>query len=180
MSAAVAVFLDRDGVLNWAIVRDGKPYPPASVDELEIVPDAARALARLRAAGYLLIVATNQPDVGRGTTNLAVVEGINDRLRASLPLDAVAMCTHDNADRCPCRKPKPGMLLQAAEEFDIDLSRSYMIGDRWRDVDAGKAAGCRTALIGDGYSEGLKSLPDMIVGTLTEAADWILHEHHGK
>jgi D-glycero-D-manno-heptose 1,7-bisphosphate phosphatase len=97
MSAAAAVFLDRDGVLNRAIVRDGKPYPPASVDEMEIVPDAACALARLRAAGYLLIVATNQPDIGRGTTSLAVVEGINDRLRASLPLDAVAMCTHDTA-----------------------------------------------------------------------------------
>jgi D-glycero-D-manno-heptose 1,7-bisphosphate phosphatase len=180
MSAAAAVFLDRDGVLNRAIVRDGKPYPPASVDELEIVLDAACALARLRAAGYLLIVVTNQPDVGRGTTKLAVVEGINDRLRASLPLDAVAMCTHDNVDQCTCRKPKPGLLLQAAEKFGIDLSKSYMIGDRWRDIDAGKAAGCRTALIGDGYAEGLKSRPDTTVGTLTEAADWILHEPQGK
>jgi D-glycero-D-manno-heptose 1,7-bisphosphate phosphatase len=176
MTSPAAVFLDRDGVLNRAIVRNGKPYPPANIDELEIVPDAAAALSRLRGAGYLLIVATNQPDVGRGTTAKAAVDRINERLRATLPLDAVEMCIHDNADQCSCRKPMPGMLLQAAERFGIDLSRSYMIGDRWRDIEAGKAAGCRTALIGEGYAEGLKSLPDAIVGTLTEAVDWILNE----
>jgi D-glycero-D-manno-heptose 1,7-bisphosphate phosphatase len=145
-----------------------------------IVPDAATALNRLRGAGYLLIVATNQPDVGRGTTTKTVVDGINDRLRVALPLDAIEMCIHDNLDQCSCRKPKPGMLLQAAGRFGIDLSRSYMIGDRWRDIEAGKAAGCKTALIDCGYEEGLKSPPDIIVDTLTAAADWILLEPQGQ
>jgi D-glycero-D-manno-heptose 1,7-bisphosphate phosphatase len=174
VSTEAAVFLDRDGVLNRPIVRDGKPYPPASVDELVIVPDAGSALKRLSDAGYLLIVATNQPDVGRGTTTLAAVNGINERLRASLPLDAFEMCIHDSVDHCSCRKPKPGMLLQAVGRFGVDLSVSFMIGDRWRDIEAGKAAGCKTALIGFGYDEGLKSPPDIIVHSLSEAADWIL------
>src|SRR5262249_2073394 len=137
-----AVFLDRDGVINDAIVRGDRPYPPAAVDELRIPPGTADALARLKQQDFLLIVVTNQPDVARGKQQRDTVDEIPRRLRAELPLDDVFTCFHDDADACDCRKPRPGLLLRAAREYGIDLSRSYMAGDRWRDIDAGANAGC--------------------------------------
>src|ERR1039458_18263 len=137
------VFLDRDGVLNRPVVREGKPYPPASPDELEIVPEATAALAALRQAGFALYVVTNQPDVARGTQRRSIVEAMHAALRNVRPLDGFYVCYHDDADACECRKPKPGLLLTAAEEHGISLPVSYMIGDRWRDIEAGRRAGCR-------------------------------------
>jgi D-glycero-D-manno-heptose 1,7-bisphosphate phosphatase len=168
-----AVFLDRDGVLNAAVVRDGLPYPPRSVDELEILPGVEEACTGLRGAGFDLVVVTNQPDVARGTQTLEAVRRINDALLAALPLDEVVICPHDDADGCDCRKPKPGMLVAAAERRGIDLSASFMVGDRWRDVEAGIRAGCRTLLIGRGYDERLVQA-DVSVADLGEAAVWIL------
>ena len=167
-----AVFLDRDGVLNAAIVRDGKPYPPASVDELQIAPDAARALARLKAAGYRLVVVTNQPDVARGAQNADTVEAIHRVLAQALPIDEFRVCYHDDADRCECRKPAPGLLLRAPAH---DLARSVIVGDRWRDIEAGRRAGVRAAVLIDRrYREALRGEPDARVSSLTEAVDWIL------
>jgi len=148
-----AVFLDRDGVLNRAVVIDGRPHPPASVDEVEIPPGVAEALQRLKDAGFVLIVVSNQPDVARGTTTLDVVEGINSRLLEHLPVDRFVMCFHDSGDNCDCRKPRPGMLLAGAEESGVELASSYMVGDRWRDVEAGNRAGCTTVFVDYGYSE---------------------------
>jgi D-glycero-D-manno-heptose 1,7-bisphosphate phosphatase len=170
-----AVFLDRDGVLNAAIVRDGRPYPPHSVDELEILPGIPEACTRLRRAGFDLVVVTNQPDIARGTQTLEAVRRINDALVAALPLDEVVICPHADADGCDCRKPKPGMLTAAAERRGIELAASYMVGDRWRDVEAGIRAGCRTVLIDRDYDE--RSVrADASVADLSEAAVWIL-EH---
>lgn len=167
-----AVFLDRDGVLNSAYVRGGKPYPPASVDELEIPGDVLPALERLRAAGYRLVVVTNQPDVARGTQRREVVEAINTRLAAALPLDEVRVCCHDDGDDCGCRKPRPGLLLR---EPAHDLARSVVVGDRWRDIEAGRRARVRaTVLIDRGYEEGCAVEPSVRVSSLDEAADWIL------
>jgi len=170
-----AVFLDRDGVLNEAIVREGRPYPPANLAELRILPEGAAALRRLKDAGFLLIVVTNQPDVGRGTQAREVVEELNAALRAALPVDDFYVCYHDRADRCECRKPKPGLLVKAAGDRNIDLHGSFMIGDRWRDVDAGAAAGCRTVLIDYGYKEQEPDKgPDWRVSGLIEAVELIL------
>jgi D-glycero-D-manno-heptose 1,7-bisphosphate phosphatase len=167
-----AIFLDRDGVLNRAIVRDGRPYPPASVGELVIAPDAAEALARLKSAGYRLVVVTNQPDVARGDQGREAVEAINAAIAAALPIDEVRVCYHDDGDGCACRKPAPGLLLQPPEH---DLSRSVMVGDRWRDVEAGKRAGVRaTVLIDCGYREPMRVEPDVRVDSLRDAAAWIL------
>ncbi len=171
-----AVFLDRDGVLNKAYVRNGKPYSPDSIEEMIIFPDAARALGRLRDHGFRLIVATNQPDIARKRLTRAQVDAMNGHLRSNLPLDAVEVCVHDDADNCACRKPKPGLLLNAAKRDDIALDESFMIGDRFRDIEAGHSAGCRTILIGDGYGETFKAQPDAKFATLTEAADWILRQ----
>jgi D-glycero-D-manno-heptose 1,7-bisphosphate phosphatase len=170
-----AVFLDRDGVLNRSIVRDGKPYPPGSPAELEILPGVPEALKRLREAGLLLICVTNQPDVARGTQHRGVVEAINRVIVESLPLDEVLVCYHDDADNCPCRKPRPGLLIEAAGRHTIDLKVSFMVGDRWRDIEAGKNAGCKTILVDCGYNErSPQNPPDLRVGSLAESVDWIL------
>ena len=167
-----AVFLDRDGVLNVAPVREGKPYPPASVADLTIVSGAAAALARLKAAGYRLVVVTNQPDVAKGRQRREIVEAINAAIAAALPIDEFRVCYHDDGDACACRKPEPGMLLSAPEH---ELARSVMVGDRWRDVEAGRRAGVRaTVLIDHGYVEPMPSAPDARVASLEQAADWIL------
>src|SRR5262249_35905993 len=131
-----AVFLDRDGVLNRAVVRDGKPYPPARLEQLEILPGVVEACITLRTAGFTLVVVTNQPDVARGTQQRAVVQAINEVLRAQVPLDDFRVCYHDEPDGCTCRKPQPGLLLQAARDWQIDLVSSFMVGDSWRDIEA--------------------------------------------
>lgn len=170
-----AVFLDRDGVINRALVRDGKPYPPASAEDVEILPGVPEALRRLRAAGYRLIVVTNQPDIARGSATAASIEAINERLRQTLPLDEIRVCPHDDTDNCDCRKPKPGLLLQPPAH---DMAASVIVGDRWRDISAGLSAGCgATILIDYGYSETLPDEPTIRVGSLTEAADWWLSVH---
>ncbi len=171
-----AVFLDRDGVINRALTRDGKPYPPSSLAEFEILPGVPEACAQLKQAGFLLVVVTNQPDVGRGTTKQETVEAIHDHMRRALPIDRVEVCYHPGkgASECDCRKPKPGMLLRAARELGIDLARSFMVGDRWRDIDAGHAAGVATILIDYGYAEAIRQPPQHRVHSLREAATLVL------
>jgi len=169
-----AVFLDRDGVINRAVVRGGKPYPPANLAALEILPGVSGAMQSLHDAGWLLIVVTNQPDVARGTTSRADVESINQHLQQCLPIDEFRTCYHDGDDGCACRKPKPGALLAAAKTLDIDLAASYMVGDRWRDVEAGERAGCKPIFIDYGYAEKQPETVNHRVQSLTEAADIIL------
>ena len=171
-----AVFLDRDGVINRAIICDGKPFPPATLDQLEILPGVAEALEKLHAANYLLIVVTNQPDVARGTAKKEDVERMNDILSSQLPIDEFITCYHDSGDGCNCRKPLPGSLLKAAEEHQIDLSKSFMVGDRWRDIEAGQSAGCKTFFINYRYAEQKPDAPDFIVSSLLEAKKIILGE----
>jgi D-glycero-D-manno-heptose 1,7-bisphosphate phosphatase len=169
-----AVFLDRDGVLNNAVIRNGKPYPPNGLHEVHIMPGVREGLAALKAAGYLLIAVTNQPDVARGRVTRASVEEINQCLMDELPLDDFKTCYHDNADNCDCRKPKPGNILKSAEEYQIDLKKSFMIGDRWSDVEAGRRAGCRTIHLDSGYVEMAPEKPDFNAGNFTRAVEFIL------
>lgn len=171
-----AVFLDRDGVINRAFVREGRSYPPASLDEVEILPKVKLALNDLKTAGYLLIVVTNQPDVATGKTSKLVVDQINNHLGNSLPIDEFRTCYHDDKDDCHCRKPLPGSFLDAAREHQIDLNHSFMVGDRWRDIEAGTAAGCKTFFINYGYQEKQPDFPDFIVSSLAEAAEIIIGE----
>ena len=173
-----AVFLDRDGVLNRAVVRDGKPHPPASAEELAIAAGAEGALRELKAHGFKLLVVTNQPDLAKGLATRESVDAINRKLAAALPLDEFFVCPHADGDNCECRKPKAGLLLEGARKHQIDLAASFIIGDRWRDVEAGQNAGCRTVLIDHGYQERPPAHPpDATVHSLREAAEWILHAH---
>lgn len=173
-----AVFLDRDGTLNRQVIRDGLPYAPATVDEFELFPGVPEACAQLAAAGYVLVVATNQPDVGRGTQSQAVVEAMHAKLRQLVPtLAHIEVCYSpgrpgDQPD--PRRKPEPGMLLEASLLLGLDLARSWMIGDRWRDVDCGRRAGVRTVFVDFGYAELLHAAPDFTVPSFVEAARIIL------
>jgi D-sedoheptulose 7-phosphate isomerase len=170
-----AVFLDRDGVLNRAVVRDGKPFPPSSLQELELLPEVASSLLDLKAHGFALYVVTNQPDVARGKQTRAAVEAIHQALATSLPIDGIFVCYHDDADDCACRKPRPGLLLEAQCKHNLDLSRSFVVGDRWRDIDAGHNAGCKTVLIDYRYQERKPAqAPEATVRSLREAADWII------
>lgn len=169
-----AVFLDRDGVLDRVYVENGKPHPPATLEELEILPGVPEALRTLKARGFLLIVATNQPDVARGTRRRELVEAINAALMSQLPLDDIRVCYHDDPDDCACRKPRPGMLLDAAVQYGIDLTGSFMIGDRDKDIEAGQRAGCKTIMMDKEYLEPEMTTPDFRARTLPEAADWII------
>ena len=175
MQRRAAVFLDRDGVLNRTTVRDGTPYPPMSVTEVEILPGVADALSRLADAGLPMFVVTNQPDVARGAQSRETVEQINSYIARELPmLTAFYVCYHDNKDNCSCRKPGPGMLVQAAAEHGIDLAQSFMVGDRWSDIVAGAAVGCKTFLLDVPYSQCQRCTPTHVVADLTDAADRIL------
>jgi D-glycero-D-manno-heptose 1,7-bisphosphate phosphatase len=169
-----AVFLDRDGVLNKTTVRDGITRSPDHLGQFEFLPGVPEAVQRLADAGFALVVVTNQPDVGRGLRRREDVEAIHDHLRSQLQLLDILVCYHDNGDNCVCRKPKPGMLLEAARRWPIDLRRSFMVGDRWSDVLAGQQAGCRTVLVETPYSSKERCVPDATVADLPEAADWIL------
>jgi D-glycero-D-manno-heptose 1,7-bisphosphate phosphatase len=168
-----AVFLDRDGVLNRSIVRNGRPYAPR-LDQFEMLPGVGAALQRLKSAGYLLIVVTNQPDVARGDVPYEDMVAMHRWLRAALPLDDIRACVAEDGPDCDCYKPKPGLLLRAARDYEIDLAASFMIGDRWRDVGAGLAAGCRTIFIDYHYAEELSYRPDFTVPSLSAAVDIIL------
>lgn len=169
-----AVFLDRDGVLNRTFVRGNVSHPPQTLAEFELLPGVEAATRKLAEAGFPLVVVTNQPDVARGIQSRAIVEEMNEVLRRTLPVLDVLTCYHDCADDCVCRKPRPGMLLDAAERWRLDLARSLMVGDRWSDVEAGQAAGCRAVLIVTPLSGLERCKPDYCVSSLAEAADWIL------
>jgi D-glycero-D-manno-heptose 1,7-bisphosphate phosphatase len=175
-----AVFLDRDGVINRTFIRDGTPCPPVSLRDLEILPHVPEALSALKAQGYSLVVVTNQPDVARGTASRELVDSIHERLKGELGLDAIFTCFHDDADECDCRKPKPGLLFRAAHDLGIDLTSSFMVGDRWRDVEAGRRAGCRTLFVDCGYPETPSSSCDFRVGSLLEASGIILAESDSR
>jgi D-glycero-D-manno-heptose 1,7-bisphosphate phosphatase len=169
-----AIFLDRDGVLNRVVMRDGKAASPRAVDELQIEPDAPATLQALKAAGYLLFVVTNQPDVRRGLMSAETLEAIHARLAQALPVDEIAACLHDNIDACACRKPKPGLVLDLAERYDIDLRQSWLIGDQDRDIVCGQAASCKTILLRRDYNLGTVAVADQVVERLSQSLSYIL------
>ena len=169
-----AVFLDRDGVVNRCEVRSGKPYAPSHLREFRLLPGAAAAVRDLKSAGLLVIVVTNQPDIGNGLTDPAVVEAMHDKLRRTMPIDGVMVCPHRQDEGCNCRKPKPGMLLTAANSWKIDLKKSFMVGDRWGDVVAGQAVGCYTVFVNRGYKEAPLATPDNMAKSLVSATRLIL------
>ncbi len=174
MTNRAAVFLDRDGVVNEVEIRDGLPVGPLNIKDFVLVKGLAEDISRLKAFGFIVFVATNQPEISRGGLTLQMLELMHDRLLGLAAVDGIYVCPHDDHDGCNCRKPKPGLLLNAARDHDIDLRQSYMVGDRRRDIEAGQAAHCKTILVRHGYSEELSQPPDVEVGNLTGAVEYIV------
>jgi transaldolase len=179
-SGRAAVFLDRDGVLTEAMTVEGRPHPLPPEAGVKLQPGAAAACRRLREAGLLLICVTNQPDIARGTVSAAAVSAVNAELATLLELDAVMVCPHDDGDGCDCRKPLPGLLLRAARSLHVDLSRSVMVGDRWRDVEAGRNAGTATIFVDNRYDERRPGGPDATAASLLDAVPDILRMTMGN
>lgn len=172
-----AVFLDRDGVLVVPEVRGGRSFAPQRLEDLHLYPEAKAALDRLQDSGYLLVVVTNQPDVGKGLISRITMEQMHKRLLQELPIDRIEVCCHIQTEGCTCRKPKPGMLLNAAHECGIDLKNSFMVGDRASDVEAGLSVGCKTIFIDLGHASEKK--PESFshcARSIAEAVDIILHD----
>lgn len=175
MSGLPAVFFDRDGIINEAVVRGGKPYPPTKLDDLEILPWTFASMCQLTDFGYVLIGVTNQPDVARGMQSRENVASFNALIQSKLPVCEIFVCYHDDADHCDCRKPKPGLIIQAAKKYRIDLSRSWMVGDRWKDIAAGQAAGLKTIFVDYHYKEPYEGAPaDFTIYNTSFIADIIL------
>lgn len=175
-----AVFIDRDGTLNVSHIVNDVPHPPATLDAFRLLPQSAEACRKLKSAGFTLVVVTNQPDVERGTQSRIVVEAMNDQLIRWIPeIDRIEVCyapgrgvPHPDNRR---RKPEPGMLLDATAALDLDLGRSWMVGDRTGDIDAGHAAGCRTILVSPRSAEpNSQRAPDHTATSFYEAAEIIL------
>ena len=170
-----AVFLDRDGVINRSLVLNGKPFAPTHLKDFKILPGVSESLLNLKAGGYLTVVVTNQPDLSTGKQTWKSLNEIHAFLNSQCHSDMVKVCSHTNEDHCNCRKPNPGMLIEASVELGIDLSESYMIGDRWGDIEAGQRSGCKnTFFIDYGYTEKQPTGNFTVVKSLRECADIIL------
>lgn len=169
-----AVFLDRDGVLNRTVFRLGAERAPYEEEEFELFPDVIDSINTLKKNGFVTVVVTNQPDVARGWVSFEKVHHINNKIKQLLGVDDIKVCFHTDKDACDCRKPNPGMLLEAAREWGIDLESSFMVGDRHSDVEAGINAGCKTILVGPGDSKPKKFDAHYEAKSLSEATQWIL------
>ena len=171
-----AVFFDRDGVLNRLVSRDGMQAAPQRIEDFHLIPDAARLVGQVRQAGFLAFVITNQPDIARGLLPERDLESMTAALRGAVPLDDVMICPHDDPDQCACRKPKPGMLVTLSERWNVDLKRSFVVGDSWKDIEAGQRVGCKTILLAGGDANGPMERsvpPDAVVGSLADAIAWV-------
>ena len=164
-----AVFLDRDGVINKAIIKNGKPLSPNSLNELEILPGVRQSITKLKKLNFVCLVVTNQPNVARKKIDKNSVIQMNNYLKNEIPLDDIFVCYHDDKDNCDCRKPKPGLLLEAGKKWDVDFKKSFMIGDRWRDIQSGEKAGCKTIYLDYNYKDIKPKNPNFITDTLLNA-----------
>lgn len=164
-----AIFLDRDGILNKVIIRRGKPSSPWNLKDFKLLSHIEKYLKTLNEIGFLNIVFTNQPDVKRGYLKIEDLEKMHQIIAEKLPIDEITFCPHDDKDNCSCRKPKPGLIFEAAKKWSIDLKNSFVIGDNWKDVVAGKNAGCKTILIKRSYNKNLKDSYDFEAKNLKDA-----------
>jgi D-glycero-D-manno-heptose 1,7-bisphosphate phosphatase len=176
-AGAKAVFLDRDGVLVVPQFRDGRSFAPQRLEDFRLYDGSRAAVSRLKAAGFVVVVATNQPDVGAGIVAERVIEAMHSRLRAEVPVDDIETCFDTRAHATERRKPAAGMLFDAARKWQVDLGTSYVVGDRHTDVEAGIRAGCTSVFIDHSYAAEVKpTAQSATVRNLTEAVDWILRE----
>jgi D-glycero-D-manno-heptose 1,7-bisphosphate phosphatase len=168
-----ALFLDRDGVINKEIARDGGFFSPRFYTDFQLLPEVKEALEIAKKAGLVTIVITNQPDISRGLMELNELEKMHKEMMEKLPIDDLFVCVHSDEDECNCRKPKIGALLQAAKKWNIDLKNSYFVGDSYKDIEAGKNAQCTTFLIQKIYNVDVKGY-DFLATDLLSAVQKIV------
>ncbi len=161
-------------------MRNGRLGSPLTLDEFEVLPGIGLSVEVLKGAGLLAVVITNQPDVARGLLAPDELKRMNERLRYLVPVDAIYICPHDDKDGCLCRKPKPGLLLRASQELNIRLRASYLVGDSWKDIAAGRSAGCKTFLVKTADSDSGDIGADCVVAHLEEAAELIARGTRGS
>lgn len=172
-----ALFLDRDGTLNLPIMRDGVPYSPRTLKEVDFFPDIEIALKLFRDLDFVPIIITNQPDVARKLVTKEKALEINRYIQERLGIEHAFACFHDDLDLCLCRKPKPGLIHEAMNLLKIEIKRSYMIGDRWKDVEAAQSVGCPAYFIDSGYTEQMPIEPYIRVSSVLEAAISVRNRH---
>jgi len=168
-----AIFLDRDGTLNKAYIENGLPISPSSLNKFKIIKGVKKSINRLKKLNFLCILITNQPDVFRGKISKKTVVKMNSYIKKKIKLDDMFVCYHDNEHNCSCRKPKPGLLVKASKKWKIDLNKSFMIGDRWKDILAGKKVGCKTIFINNNYKNDKKVKADFTFKSLLKAVNKI-------
>jgi len=171
-----AVFLDRDGVLNIPLFSNGRSYAPKRLEDFILYGDAATSVDRLKTNGFLVVVVTNQPDVGAGKIDKKIVDEMHKRLRAEVSVDEIEVCYETKEEATDRRKPGAAMLLEATAKLGIDLNHSYMVGDRSSDVEAARQAGVIPIFIDHGYSEPRPPAPTQTAASLGQATDWILNQ----
>lgn len=168
---ARAVFLDRDGVINKSLVVNGKPFAPTSIIDFQLLPGVIDSLLILKDAGYLTVIVTNQPDLSTGKQTWKSLNEIHAYLTDYCHIDLIKICSHAKEDHCKCRKPNPRMIIEASNDLGIDISESFMIGDRWSDIEAGHRSGCKkTFFIDYGYDEKKPTGGYVSVNSLSECA----------
>lgn len=168
-----AVFVERDGILNEVQAGPKHPIIPLTLEEFKINPKAKAPLRTLKDAGFVIIVTTNQPGLTRGYQSRRELDLMHDLIRRSFPIDDLFLCGHDEADHCPCRKPRPGLMIEAAFKWHLNLDHSFVISDKWQDAEAARTAGCTSLLlkspwIGQGHH-------DFVLPNLKFIADKIIH-----
>jgi D-glycero-D-manno-heptose 1,7-bisphosphate phosphatase len=142
-----AVIIERDGILNHPRVEKNQPVPPLRFEDFHINEDAIEPIKELKAAGFLVIVTTNQPGLSRGTQSRRELDLMHGMMRRKFPIDDLFICPHDEMDRCPCRKPKPGLIKEAIWKWQLDMDRSFVISDKWQDAQAAHVMGCTSILL---------------------------------
>jgi D-glycero-D-manno-heptose 1,7-bisphosphate phosphatase len=168
----VGVFIERDGVLNLVRLERQHQVSPLTLEEFQVNVAAAPLLKKLKASGLVIIVTTNQPGLSRGYLLRRELDRMHDLLRRSLPVDDILVCPHDEADRCPCCKPKPGLLVEAGFKWHLNLDRSFVISDKWPDAEAARAAGCTSLLLESKWIGSVHH--DFVLPNLTAVVEKIL------
>ena len=175
-----AVFLDRDGVINQALNCDGKPHSPRRVEDLKILEGVKEAISMLHENGLVTAVVTNQPDISRGHLSFELLSEFHRLISEKTGIQNFYVCHHDDNEGCECRKPSIGLMKKAAWDLDLDISKSFMVGDRWKDIEAGQMAGCNCFFIDNNYSERRPNPPFHTVTSLLEAAQIIVEGLNAK
>ena len=172
MAVKAAVFIERDGVLNQVRVERQHPVSPLTLDDFRINQEAVLLLQKLKATGFLLIVTTNQPGLSRGYQSRRELDRMHDLLRATFALDDILLCPHDETDGCSCRRPKPGLLVEAGFKWRLSLDRCFVISDKWQDAEAGRAVGCTSLLLQSPWNGVAR--PDLVLPDLAAAVEKLL------